>query len=650
MASLVDLTKRVASVPGKIASNIGGVVKGSVMRSTGINQITPSNIFAATLEAAGLESLIPASLGLFGGGGGGKPTKQEKQEKASQIAASGQRQGSSNMDQLIRELLDVNYRILNTSREILSETKEQRKSLDQIAGYFKGKEMSDIEDRREKKQIQAPPAADKTPKQQDGKGGLFSALGGMVSGLVGFLKNLGSIFGSILKFVPTILSAAGSLLGFFGKIGGFFIDLIKMIDFGKILGFLAPVGRFFTSLLGFLGRFAGPIAAVLGVLLSLEQQDWTAFFKKFTDAWDAFLKGDWLTALVNVVTAIPELLIKGIGRLLANIIEFFGFKDAARAINEFLDNFDLAKTIIDGIKYIGNLIVDGFNAVKDTFKKFWDSFNIIDPIVDAFNYVKDAVVNFFGSIKDSVANVISGAGDIASSIGSTISNMVSSVWNFFKAIPAKIGEMISSIIPEPLKGLWNKIFGSSKAAEEPAAATPIPSAGAPGPAGAAGEPGKQQYIENNQTFNNTTGQQQNNPAPTSQPFGGRLAGYAQQAREAAPQNRLLPQSEARTKAISAILAQTPENIGGENIKQTPVFQAVSEENERQQKANEAARLGMNQTNNQPVVINGGSQQQAPQPQATQSKENRTSGAAMTAPVQSHMDRALYGSGFGAGVP
>ena len=31
-------------------------------------------------------------------------------------------------------------------------------------------------------------------------------------------------------------------------------------------------------------------------------------------------------------------------------------------------------------------------------------------------------------------------------------------------------------------------------------------------------------------------------------------------------------------------------------------------------------------------------------------ENRTSGAAPTAPVQSHMDRALYGSTFGAGVP
>ncbi|CAB5221355.1 hypothetical protein UFOVP245_134 [uncultured Caudovirales phage] len=678
MASLGDLTKRVATAPftavGNIAGKIGSTIKGSISGITGVGSLRPSAIAAATMEAAGIGGLIPATLLASSGGAGkgGSGSKNSTDPGAGSATPTSPMMNTGGMESLLTQLVGINQHILTINQQILSETKKNSKSLDDIVTYFQNKQLSDIENRREQaKQNTAAPGGAPDAAKTPGKG-ILATLGGIFGGILSFVKDLGSVFSSILKIGGSILSAAGSVLGFFGRIGGFFLDLLKLFDLGKIMGFLGSIGRFFTMIGGALMRLAaflgGPIiaaiTAVVGVLLSLKAEDWTAFAKKFTDAWDALLNGDFLTAIVNTLTAIPELIIKGLGRLVANIAEFLGFDKAAKAINEWVDNFDLGKIVIDALKSIGDMISNGFNAAKDMFTDFWNSFDIITPITDAFNFVLDSVVNLFSSLKDSVSNVINAGADIAKSISDSISSMVNSVWNFFTSLPSKAMDLIGGMIPDSLKGIWNKMFGSKPI--ESAAPTASAPAQAPATPGNMGSPDQPLSRESIAAVAPAT------PGATPSAPMGSIMGKVMSASPvlgkpgATLDNPIIANAAAAmgipATAFAPVANQVPKGFG---VNGESAYGSFSSEDfqkkhgfnlsgtgstEALQKANEASRLGMSQNSAVPTIVNNINNNMTQGGSGGSKTENRTSGAAPTAPVQSHMDRALYGSTFGAGIP
>lgn len=685
MASLGDLTKRVASAPfravGSIASRIGGTIKNSIAGITGVGSLRPSAIGAATMEAAGIGGLIPATLlGSSGGGGrGGGGSKNSTDPGAGSATPTSPMMNTGRMEALLTQLVGINQHVLTINQQILSETKKNSKSLDDIVTYFQNKQLSDIESKREQaKQVAAPDGAPKAPTAPNK--GILATIRGMIGGVLGFVKDLAGVFSSILKIGGTILSAAGTLLGFFGRLGSMFLSLLKIFDIGKIMGFLGTIGRFFTMIGGALMRLAaflgGPIiaaiTAVVGVLLSLKAEDWSAFAKKFTDAWDALLSGDFLTAIVNVVTAIPELIIKGLGRLVANIAEFLGFDKAAAAINEWVDNFDLGKIVIDALKSIGELISNGFNAAKDMFTDFWNSFDIITPITDAFNFVLDSVVSLFSSLKDSVSNVINAGADIAKSIADSISSMVNSVWNFFTSLPGKAMELIGGMIPDSIKGIWNKMFGSKPAAAPAGAPTsaPAPAVGStpasPATPGNMGSPDQPLSRESITSATPATPGVTPAQTPANNILGKVISASPVLGKPGATLNNPIIAKAAEAMGIPAtafapVANQVPKGFGvggesaygnfsSEDLQKKHGFNlSATGSTEALQKANEASRLGMSQSSATPTIVNNINNNMS-QGGGGSKTENRTSGAAPTAPVQSHMDRALYGSTFGAGVP
>jgi hypothetical protein len=518
---------------------------------------------------------------------------------------------------------------------------KQNNQLSDLAGLIRQQTLATIEARREAAQANkagaagGPAPADPTK----GKGGILGAIGGIFSSIFGFFRNLLSIFSSAGRLFSGILSLAsgfigilGTVFGFFMNIGKYFIGLVKMLDISKIVGFLEPIGAFLMGIGRFLLRFAGPIAAVVGVLTSLEAKDWSAFFGKFTDAFNALLEGDFITAIVNVVTAIPELLIKGVGRLMANIIEFFGFKDAADAIRSFLDTFDLAKIVKDALTFIWDSITGAFKAFTDFFGQFFEGWDIITPIKDAFNWVWEKVTNVFSSMRDAIAEIL--GFDLIGTIGNAISSVINAVWSFFSELPAKAADFIGSLLPDWVKDTWKKLFGNTKveAGTPPPNPTPIqPNAAAPSATAPTAQP---------------------NPIPNAASVTPQTPALGQttQGAPAGQTTTTAASTVAPDQAFSNLIGTMVNAVEGRsNLNDVMgaglgvLGAGTTEFNQRSVNAAAAKET----QGSQPVVINNNNNA-APGGGGESPPAQRNSGAARTSVQQSHIDRALYGVAYGAG--
>lgn len=646
MAKLGNLTKKVAgavvsgtkSVGNKISDAamsvgrgtakvaggvVGGITKGitrttgslargasrTVSQTFGLDALKPTNLLNASLDSVGLSALGPA----FAGGSDKRSAAAASRVAAANLSAKSPNISTATIEKLLEGLIAVNQKILDNTNELIKYSKEQKSSLTEANELTKQKMLIDLENMRESKK---PTAANdnKIGGNKDdkvGKGLFSTVLGGIVGAIGSVIGGLVKTFTTILGLLGPIVGFAGALLGLFsaivGAIGGISTAAINLVT--KLLpmigDFLKWIGRFFITMGEFL--IANPIVAAIvlaiAALASLKAADWAKFFDNFTKIFSDLAEGKFLDAIIRTIMNIPGLIVTALGRLIAIILDFFGFKNAAKAIDDFLDDFDLPQLVINFVDksftYIGEFlsnagkvmgeffgsikdwvvakfndatkafsdwwadfhpldaILDFFGKIKDwvvtkfteavdAFSKWWDSFSIIDIVLTPFNYIKDKAVSLFDDLLKAVTDVLSF--DLVGKISNSISSLINSIWGFFKNLPSKAMDLVGSFVPDSLKSLWSSVFGNG---------TPVA---------------------------------QNNVAPAS--LSGRDQVFNQQSARMAT-----------NQSSPVVVVNNNTNVSGGG---------------------------------------GGNGPQNPIP--------RSSGAVSTAPQASHIDRALYGNAYGTGVP
>lgn len=615
-------TAKVASgVVGGITKGVGRGV-GSVTKSAsrGVSQaldldaLRPSNILSASMESVGLSALTPAFTGR---GDGGRSRAAARVAEANRLPAKGGNISTATLEKLLEGLININEKILENSNVLINYAKNTNSILQESNELTKKKMLTDLENMRESKK---PTAAN------DNKVGAIPDKGGkgMLGTILGITAGIAGFFGGLLKTAKEIVGGffdiGKKLLGFFSGVWNFLkTSVLAIIEIAEkiwpyLKSFIFWVGRLFATI----GRFliANPIVAAIGLAIaaiaSLKEEDWTKFFGNFTKIFTDLAEGKFLDAIIRTVTAIPELIIKALGRMIANILGFFGFKDAAKAIDDFLDNFDLAQIVIDfvdgAINYISefvstagkamgeffgpikdwvvqkftdaskafsdwwtdfhpldaildffknvkNWVVTKFTEAVDAFSKWWEEFSIIDIVLTPFRYIKEKAVSVFDDLLKTVTDVLSF--DLVGKISNSISSLINSVWGFFKALPGKAMDLIGGFIPDSLKNLWSSVFGNSAPTAQP----------------------------------NTT------PAIT-------------------PQNNITPTLSGRSMAFNQ----------------------------------QSSRMATEQSGSPVVIVNNNTNVNSTGSGSDQNPLPRTSGSVSTAPQSSHIDRALYGNHYGTGVP
>jgi len=605
-------TKGISRTTGSLAKSASRTVS----QTFGLDALKPTNLLNASLDSVGLSALGPA----FAGG-----SDKRSAAAASRVAAANKLPSKSSnistatLEKLLEGLIAINEKILGNSNELIKYAKEQKSALLEANDLTKQKMLIDLENMRESKKPSS--ANDKGGNKDDKAGkGLFSTvLGGIVGAIGSVIGGLVKTFTTILGLLGPIIGFAGALLGLFsaivGAIGGISTAAINLVT--KLLpmigSFLTWIGRFFITIGQFL--IANPIVAAIvlaiAAIASLKAADWSKFFDNFTKVFTDLAEGKFLDAIIRTMTALPGLIITALGRLTAIVLDFFGFKNAAKAIDDFLDNFDLPQLVIDfvdkALVYIGDFlsnagkvmgeffgsikswvvakftdaskafsdwwadfhpldaILDFFKNVKnwvvtkfteavDAFSKWWEEFSIIDIVLTPFRYIKEKAVSVFDDLLKTITDVL--GFDLVGKISNSISSLINSVWGFFKALPGKAMDLVGSFIPDSLKNLWSSVFGNS----------------AP------------------------TAQQNTTPTIT-------------------PQNNVTPTLSGRSMAFNQQSSRMATEQSG-----SPVVIV---------------------NNNTSVNSNGSGSDQNPLP--------RSSGSVSTAPQSSHIDRALYGNAYGAGV-
>ena len=639
MADLGSLTKRIAGATAgaavgavkstaRVATGVAGgilnTVKQGVYSSTGIDRISPRGVAASTLDAMGLSAIVPSVLG---------GSKSNRAASAASRVAGGSSSDKS-VEALLKELLNVNSSILDTNREMLNYMKEQTGYLKDANDLTKRRTIGDIEAAREAKQPAAGAGIEKATKAPESSG-LFGGIMKSVKGILGFIGSIGSFLGTLLSGVGSIAAGlfgwmkglkgiggiVSSIGGFFGSIlsplsavfktiGGFFSSILSFG--GKVGGviagaleFLAPVGRFLGSIgsmLLKLGKFAVMgipfVGQVIGALLSLERADWTMLFGNIAKIFGDLAEGNFLDAIVRMVGTIGDVFIKAIGRIGVMLLDFFGFKDAAKWLSEALDNFNFA-----------DFLVESVNVLIGYLKSF---------------------------------------GEMISNAAKTVGSLVSDTWEFLKSIPSKFVDTLSGLIPDFLKNAFKSLFGSSAAAPT----TPTATTAAAAPATTQPRLATQELPE--RTTNNLIQQSSNRQPRATTPVLGEPA-----------------EERFRGKSVQEIASSFVDTLGAEGALQkaktiydrlnptqptlvTPLsnslLPSVSPEGTSSYTSMSAGTRAMATETavrrNQPIVINA--------PPSIQTQQGtiaapRTSGAASTAPVLSHIDRTIYGNVYGDGI-
>jgi len=635
MASLTGLTKRLAVGTGRLAagtaSNVYANVKGAVVSSTGINALRPTNIAAAILEKSGLGPFVPSLAGAFRGGesvgratGGTTPSVPRTGAPAPQQAPFNDNQ--TQQTSILTKILNVDTTILEIAQKDTRNLESLTGYMKDLLGFMRGDAARRQEEAREARAQRAVPANDNT-KQGPAKTTAGAGIMGLLSLIPGF------------NLVKSILSGITDAFNTIVKFGGI------------LLRGLLGIGRFLI-------RFAGPVGAVIGVLLALESQDWEAFFGRFTSAFKDFMEGRWIEGIVKVVVAIPELLVKGVGRIIARVAEFFGFEAFAKALDEVIDNFDLVAILTTMFNYvkdtfisIKDTVVNFFTDAKNKIAEWWSSFSIIEPIVDTFNYVKEGVINTFTAVKDKIAEWFESASNLGSQIGETLGGAVSKVWEFFKSLPGKMVDAASNLVPDFIKEPFRKLFGTS---ETPAATAPTTQAA---PVTRTATPTANTAAPVHATTTTPTAPPETPAVRSTTPVMPskdiEVVKYAGKSKEQILEE-ILPytggdvgQAMAEAERIYAKVSKVPAAA----TSTTPPVQPVLSQREdvfNAQSSRQAIEQGTTPT--QPVIINNTTTPSAPPSMTGGSTNNRMGGAVSTSPRDSHMDRALYGNYYGAGVP
>ena len=692
MAKLGNLTKKVAgavvsgtksvgkAAAGKIMSVgrgtakvatgvVGGITKGisrgassvakgaarSASQTFGLDALRPTNILSSSLDSVGLGILGPAF-----GGSDKRSAAAASRVASDNLSAKSPNISTATMESLLRGLVAINQKILDNTNELIKYSKEQKSALSEANELTKQKMLTDLENMRESK---GPKAANdnKAGGNKDEKAGkgLFSTV------LGGIIGTIGSVIGGLVKTFTTILGLLAPIVGFASSLLGLFSSIVSMIGgistaainlVTKLLpmigSFLSWIGRFFITMGEFL--IANPIVAAIvlaiAALASLKAADWSKFFDNFTKIFSDLAEGKFLDAIIRTMMALPGLIITALGRLLAIILDFFGFKNAAKAIDDFLDNFDLPQLVIDFVDkaftYIGEFLSNAgkvmgefFGSIKDwvvakftdatkAFSDWWADFHPLDAILDFFGKIKDwvvtkfteavdafskwwadfhpldAILDFFGKIKDWVVIKFTEAVDAFSQWWDSFSilDIVLTPFRYLKekaiSIFDDLKKEISDILAFDLVGkiggaissLINSVWGFFKAL-----------------------PGKAMDLIGGfipDSLKNLWSSVFGTGAPTAQ-----------------NNNSTAPAMTAQNNNV------TPASLSGRD-------QVFNQQSARMASNQSAPVVIMNNNTN----VSGGGGAPTPNPIP------RSSGAVSTAPQASHIDRALYGNAYGTGVP
>ena len=238
-----------------------------------------------------------------------------------------------------------------------------------------------------------------------------------------------------------------------------------------------------------------------------------------------------------------------------------------------------------------------------------------------------------------------------SNAGKTIGGLVSDTWNFLTSIPSKFVDTLSGLVPDFLKNAFKSLFGSSTAA-------PIAATTATAPATRTAVESTRPMVQELSSRTDANILQQNTSAP-------------RQARATTPVLGEPAEERFRGKSVEEIAKDFIDTLGAQGALEkaktiynrlnptqstlvTPLsnslLPSVSPEETSAYASMTAGSRVMaveaNSRNNQPVLINN----QVPmQPQQASISSPRNSGAASTAPRESHLDRQIYGNVYGGGT-
>ena len=712
MADLGNLTKKVAGKVGSAAMTVGkaaggavasagkavggvvsslaqgtfNTVKNGIIQSTGINAFRPSNIIGGVLDSVGLGG-IPAF--------GGDPTQKNAAQAANRVVAQNNANTSLKpLEELLQKLLTINEKILENTNSMLSYAKKQSGLLDTANDLVKKQMLQDIENARvaagKGKVGVGIPANDNTPGKKPAEGGSLSGILGSIMGDAGshlkmlgpigeFLGSIGRIFLKLGRLTmlldPYVLAAEAILLSlkaedwasFFDNIGkifgalaegkfleafvrsmtllpelilrglmriveyileffGFedlakklskFIDNFDLYDiivngFEMIVDVVSNIGTILADGAKFIGK---EIVKLIGGIWDTITNAFGTLFKDITGAFDAFSSGDIIKGIVKLVFAIPDALIQWVGGALATIVDFFGGAEMAKTIRNFLNNFSLTDTIFKFFTYVKDWVVDTFSNATKAFSDWWKDFHPIDDIIGTFSSIKDWLITKFTdatkafsewwdsfTIIDIVLIPFNYLKDTATALFDNLEKAVADVLSF--DLVKKVSDSIGSVV----SGVWN-FFKSLPGKAVDLISDLIPDS-------------LKGFFKSMFGSSSTP-----TPTPTAPPV-------------TQPRTALTPQSmskviQDREDALNATAPSSP------NVSPVPTG--------REQVFNQqSARMSVDQAAPTAVVINNNNN--TPNTGSGQNSIPRTSGAVQTAPQSSHIDRALYGDTYGAGVP
>jgi hypothetical protein len=439
-SAAVSTTKAVGGVAGAIAAGTYNTIKTGFMKATDIDRLKPKNIAADVLDSVGLGAIMPAF--------GRDPRKNDAVNAAQRVADQNKATAASfkPMESLLQKLIDVNQKILDGTNHLVDYAKKQNSILEKANELVEKQTLQSIENAREanKPKTNIPALAANDNKEDTKKPG-------------GFLSNL--------------FDGAKGLLGFLAPIGNF----------------ISGIGSVLMGLARFAVRFLGPVGILAGIFLALEREDWAKLFDNLAKVFGDLAEGKIGDAIVRMIGTIGDVLLKGIGRIGVMLLNFFGFKDTAKDLSEWLDNFNLADKLVEWFhaatdwlsdfgthlkefgEWAGKKLTKAWDYVTDLSAYLWQSIKDIGTAFvdfgklvakkasDSWNYVVDLAASLWQSIKDIGTTIVNFAKDVGKFFAdgwSVIEDGFKLLWDGVKDIGKSISQKFTDMT-KAFSDWWN---------------------------------------------------------------------------------------------------------------------------------------------------------------------------------------------------
>jgi len=418
-STIQKLGKSVASAAASPVKNVASLIGADIKRQT-VGNFSPKAIISSTLSTLGLNKIVKA----------GKPDTQ----------VGGGRTGGGpgsligivkNIDETLSEILNA----LGTQFRLSKFDRRKVKAAAPEGGGVEGGKAGG-----------------------DGKktGGILGSLGSVFEGLMGFLEFINA---PLLLLVGVLASLkAADWAKMFGHLTKLFDDLAQGKWFDALLEGIASIGG---TLLTGLGRLVAIILDSIGFTDTakslndwLDSHDIGQMYIDFVhNAWQ-FIKDAFNTTVDTVKKWIDASF-----KIYDDIIQWFtdtkdyivgAFDDAVNTVKKWINTaFKIADDIIQWFVDLKDDIVGAFNDATDVVKSWIDStFKLADNIIGWFSKLKDDTVALFTGFSDDITTWWKNF-DIVTTITDTFQKVQDMVTNYF----ASVGNRISGAFTDMGKAI-----------------------------------------------------------------------------------------------------------------------------------------------------------------------------------------------------